>query len=368
MSLVDLLLTAVGRKASDLHVSVGSVPMIRLNGDLCPLDQEEISSSSIQEILDGLLSTPQKEIFRRDRSIDFGYSIDSGERFRINAYYERGFPALAIRWLDNRFRSLTELGLPQQLDSLAKLQHGLVLVTGPTGSGKTTTLSALLHQINANRRCHILTIEDPIEYIHPNQSSLIHQRELHSDVPDFANAVRSAMREDPDVILVGEMRDLETMRASLMAAETGHLVFSTLHTGDAVGALDRMVGAFPGGEQESIRQQLSMVLRSIVAQHLLPIKDGSGRVPIVEILNVNSAVSHLIRTGKSQQLVSAMESGRSIGMQTIDFALADAVSAELVGFETAKRYTRDLKLFEDLIQRALKIGDKDNIEALKDGR
>ena len=353
MNLEVLLSRCISEGASDLHISVGIQPVFRISGDLSEVDHPITTAEEIHSTLSAIITSEQAENLEKNRSLDFGYSLEDGNRFRINAYYERGEPALAIRWLENTFESIEDLGLPSQLKSLAQLQHGLVLVTGPTGSGKTTTLSAILHQINMERPCHILTIEDPVEYVHTNQMSIVHQRELHNDVPDFASAVRAAMREDPDVILVGEMRDLETMRASLMAAETGHLVFSTLHTADAVGVLDRMVGSFPGAEQDSIRAQLSMVLRSVIAQHLLPEKQGRGRHPIVEILNINSAVSHLIRSGKPQQLVSAMESGRAEGMQTIDFALSEAVLLGKVSMETAGRYTRDLNLFQDLIQRGL---------------
>ena len=298
-----------------------------------------------------VVNDAQFTLFQNQRSLDIGYSLSSGDRFRINAYYERGHAALAIRRLDTTFHTLKELGLPASLEDLTHAHHGLVLVTGPTGSGKSTTLAAMLHLINLSRDCHILTIEDPIETIHRKHVSMVHQREIHTDVPDFASAVRAAMREDPDVILVGEMRDLETMRAALMAAETGHLVFSTLHTGDAVGVLERFVGGFPGNEQEAVRQQLSMVLRAVVAQHLVPTADGKGRVPVVEILMGTPAVAHLIRNGKSQQLVSAMESGQAQGMQTLDAALAERVRSRLIDAEQARLMARDPKLFDELLHR-----------------
>lgn len=353
-----LLMECVERGASDLHLAVGRPPALRLQGELHATEHPATTPDEMTQLLDSLLEPGQREEFDERRSLDFGYSLPNGERFRVNAYYQRGDTALAIRWLDSRFRSLAELDLPERLAELARLQHGLVLVTGPTGSGKTTTLSSLLHQINLERRCHILTIEDPIEYIHHDERSFVHQRELHSDVPDFATAVRAAMREDPDVILVGEMRDLETMRASMMAAETGHLVFSTLHTGDAIGVLDRIVGAFPGDEQDSIRQQLSMVLRAVVAQHLVAGKDGRSRFPVLEILTVNSAVAHLIRSGKSQQLLSTIESGRAEGMQTIDFALSEAVLANKVHLRDAERYARNEALLHDLVQRGAQLGER----------
>jgi len=298
-----------------------------------------------------IMSEGQFDVFQDQRSLDIGFALSSGERFRINAYYERGHAALAIRKLDDNFSTLEALGLPASLEKLTHFHHGLVLVSGPTGSGKSTTLGALLHQINLQRACHIITIEDPVEIIHNNHLSMVHQREVHTDVHDFATAVRAAMREDPDVILVGEMRDLETMRAALMAAETGHLVFSTLHTGDVVGMLERLVGGFPGNEQEAVRQQLSIVLRAVLAQHLVPTLDGKGRVPALEILMGTPAVAHLIRNGKSQQLVSAMESGQAQGMQTLDAALAEQVRRGVIAAEKACVMVRDPKLFDELLHR-----------------
>lgn len=346
-----LLAHCVVSGASDLHLSVNCPPTLRLHGKLRPLDEHPMTSEEMILMVKSVVNNAQYALFETQRSLDIAYSLSSGDRFRINAYYERGHTALAIRRLDTTFHTLKDLGLPASLEDLTRLHHGLVLVTGPTGSGKSTTLAAMLHLINLSRDCHILTIEDPIETIHRNYLSMVHQRELHTDVPDFASAVRAAMREDPDVILVGEMRDLETMRAALMAAETGHLVFSTLHTGDAVGVLERFVGGFPGNEQEAVRQQLSMVLRAVVAQHLVPTKDGKGRVPVVEILMGTPAVAHLIRNGKSQQLVSAMESGQAQGMQTLDAALAEVVRRRLVDAEPARRMARDPKLFDELLHR-----------------
>ena len=357
--MIDALLKeCVERNASDLHFSVGEVPVFRIRGDLVKAEGEVVSREEVGQALRIFLSEARMEKFRRDRSIDFGYSIETGERFRGNAYYERGNPALALRYLSQETRSFSALGLPDSLAELARMRNGLVLVTGPTGSGKTTTLNAMLDLINRERRAHVITIEDPIEFLHANQQAIFHQREIHTDVPDFASAVRSAMREDPDVILVGEMRDVETMRASLTAAETGHLVFSTMHTGDAIGVLDRVVGAFPGNEQDATRSQLAMSLRGVVAQHLLPsIPPNEGRVPVVEILRTTSAVAHLIRTGRPQQLVSVLQSSRGDGMQNIEVSLADAVLRGQVDRELARWYARDPQLFEDLTSRRDRSGD-----------
>ena len=348
----QLLIECIEQNASDLHLSVDEVPVFRIRGDLVKTDSAVATREQIDEVLRTLLSKSRMEKFNREQSVDFGYSISSGERFRGNAYYERGNPALALRYLSQKTKSFSALGLPDSLAELARMRNGLVLVTGPTGSGKTTTLNAMLDLINRERPTHVITIEDPIEFLHSNQQAIFHQREVHTDVPDFASAVRSAMREDPDVILVGEMRDVETMRASLTAAETGHLVFSTMHTGDAIGVLDRVVGAFPGNEQDAIRSQLAMSLRGVVAQHLLPsIPPHEGRVPVVEILRSTSAVAHLIRTGRPQQLVSVLQSSRADGMQNIEVSLSDAVLRGRVDREFARWYARDPQLFDELTSR-----------------
>lgn len=342
----ELLQRCIELQASDLHLSVRGLPMVRIHGRLQQLDSAANKIDGVEQMARAIMHPQQTTVFDRDQTLDLAMSLPSGERFRINVFRERGQMAVAVRRLDDRFRSLEELRLPSQLGRLAQLRDGLVLVTGPAGSGKTTTLATLIHQINTQRTCHILTVEDPIEYLHRNEQSLIHQRELYTDVPSFAQAVRASLREDPDVLLVGEMRDVDTMRAAITAAETGHLVFSTLHTGDAVGALERMVGVFPGEEQESVRQQLSMVLRAVVAQRLLPCADAQGRVPAVEILIVTPAVANLIRTGKPQQIYSTIESGSAEGMQTIEHALAQLVAGRTVGVDDARRLARDRQIFE----------------------
>ncbi len=327
----DLLLQqCIEQQGSDLHISVNQPIYLRQHGQLKPLG-ECLSLPQIEAMIQQIVPDNLLQSYQQDKSIDFAYSLNSGQRFRINIYYERQQPALAVRYLDSRFRSLQSLGLPEQLYQLCGLKDGLVLVTGATGSGKTTTLAQLIHKINQDRACHILTIEDPIEYLHQNIQSLVHQRELHLDVPSYPQAIRSALREDPDVILVGEMRDLETMRVAITAAETGHLVFSTLHTGDAVGVIERILGSFPAEEQAMVRQQLSRVLRAVVAQRLLPIKQGEGRVPALEILMINPAVANLIRHHKTQQVYSVMESATTdSGMQTLEQSLADLVKQQVI--------------------------------------
>lgn len=337
-------------RASDLHLSGNQPATFRLQGRLHIPHDKTYSAAFIEELALNLMEDQQRDIFVHEHTLDLALSIPTGERFRVNIYRERGQVAFAIRQLEQTFHTLDDLHLPDQLKNLGDLRDGLVLVTGPTGSGKTTTLATLIHQINCSRSCHILTIEDPIEYIHPNVKCLVHQRQLYTDVPSFAQAVRASLREDPDVILVGEMRDTETMRAAITAAETGHLVFSTLHTGDTVGAIDRMIGVFPADEQDSVRQQLSMVLRAVVAQRLLPDRTGSHRLPAIEILRVTAAVANLIRMGKPQQIYSSIESGTSLGMQTMEQSLAALVSKRLVNAEDAKMYARDPKSFEDRVK------------------
>lgn len=256
---------------------------------------------------------------------------------------------MAVRHLDQSILSFQELGLPNELRELAHLQSGLVLVTGVTGSGKSTTLALLLDEINRQRNCHILTVEDPVEFVHENRMSLVHHREVHTDVPDFADAVRAGLREDPDVIMVGEMRDLETMQTSMIAAETGHLVFSTLHTGTAIGAVERFIGAFSGEEQSVARHRFSMVLRAVVAQQLLIGGEGQRRVPAIEILKINHAAAHLIRTSKTEQLLSLMEAGAGEGMWTLDQYLARLVRSNKLPLDVASKYCQNLEYFGALV-------------------
>ncbi|MAX51102.1 MAG: twitching motility protein [Methylophaga sp.] len=333
--------------ASDMHLSMNTSPVMRIHG----LTEEQtkferLEQFDLQAISEAIMSSEQLHTLHNKRSCDFGYSSEQHERFRINAYFERGNLAFAVRWLDGQFHSLEKLHLPPQIAELVKLKDGLVLVTGATGSGKSTTLASLINEINKDRPCHILTIEDPIEFIHHNQKAVIHQREVGVDVPSFAEAIRNAMREDPDVILLGEMRDLDTMHAAITAAETGHLVFATLHTNDAVGVIDRLIGMFPGDEQNTIRQQLSMCLRAVVTQTLARRSDQEGRIPINEILMVNGAVSHLIREHNPSQIRSIMETGRSLGNQTFEYALAKRVHERAISHDFASRLTSRKDQFE----------------------
>jgi twitching motility protein PilT len=347
-----LLQACVAEDATDLHLAAGAAARLRVQGRLEPRDEfGGFSEAEIEAAARSLLTERQWQKLQDDLALDMALTGPDGTRFRVNAYYERSGLALAIRRLEDVFRELDEWGLPASLGSLTELVDGLVLVTGPTGSGKTTTLATLLHMINRQRPCHILTIEDPIEYLHRNLQAIVHQREIHTSVPDFASAVRSALRQDPDVLLVGEMRDLDTMRTAITAAETGHLVFSTLHTGDAVGSIERMIGVFPADEQRSIRQQLSLVLREVVTQRLLPRAEGHGMVPAVEVLKVNTAVSNLIRTGRSEQIHSVMEASTGDGMCTYEQALARLVGDGLIEEDVARRAARSVGNLEAWLGR-----------------
>jgi twitching motility protein PilT len=344
----QLLATCVAMGASDLHISCDDQAVFRHNGLLCRDAADPLTTRTVEAMVQALMTDFQRQEFETKLTVDLGYSSPDNERFRVNCYREMGRPAIVARHLDQQMLSLDQLYLPEQLHKLASLKSGLVLVTGATGSGKSTTLAALLNEINQSRECHILTIEDPVEFVHQSQKGLVHHRELYTDVPSFAAAVRAAMREDPDVIMVGEMRDLETMRAAITAAETGHLVFSTLHTGEAVGAVERLVGSFPGEEQEVARHRVAMSLRGVVAQHLVPRRDGKGRVPAVETLTVTRAVSHLIENAKTRQIYSAMESGAQDGMQTLDQALAELVRKGMISRETALAACHDAQSLERL--------------------
>ena len=336
----SLLQKCTQRLASDLHLSINCPPAYRINGALRADDQAEpLTDSDITALVEALLTEEQQEMLALNRSLDTGYTAPGSVRFRINFYYERGGLAMAARWLEGKFLTFEQLRLPAQLAQISDMRDGLVLVTGATGSGKSTTLATIINQINEQRPSHILTIEDPIEFIHFNKKSVIHQREVGRDVPSFSSAIRAAMREDPDVILLGEMRDTDTMKAALMAAETGHLVFSTLHTNDAVGVIDRVIGAFPGEEQDGVRQQLSTVLRSVITQTLVKVDNGKGRIPVNEILFVDNAVSHLIRKHRPEQIRSVLETARAAGNQSFELALAKRIQERLITKEQAYRLT-----------------------------
>ncbi len=346
--MAGLFKETIRRKASDLHLTANMPPVFRIKGELQPMNCEPYAPADIEVLVNQMLTARHGQVLKEKRSVDFAVSASEG-RFRIAVYYQRGSMSVAARLLHAGIPTFASLGLPETIASLARLRDGLILVTGVTGSGKSTTLATVLDDISATSRRNIITIEDPIEYVYQNNLSVIHQRELHSDVPTFADALRDALRADPDVLLVGEMRDLETMRTALMAAETGHLVFSTLHSRDCVSTINRLVGAFPAGEQAQIRQQLSSTLKAVVSQRLLPNAAGTGRIPAVEIMVSTPGISNLIRQGKDDMIYSSIETGLQMGMQTMEQCLIRLITEGRIGLETGISAARN----ENLLRQRL---------------
>jgi twitching motility protein PilT len=340
LHLDDLLTEAVNRGASDLHLTERLPPIVRVNGRLHRLPYEPLTTQEIQRLIYDVLTDQQIQWFEKVRELDFSYGIRGVARFRFNVYRQRGAIGAAMRAIPTRIPGLEELRLPALLRDLTRRPSGLVLVTGATGAGKSTTLASMIDIINNERDCHVLTIEDPIEYIHSHRRAMINQRELGQDTNSFENALRSVLREDPDVILIGELRDLETISAAITMAETGHLVFATLHTRNAPQTIDRLVDVFPPHQQDQIKVQLANALEAVIAQQLLP-KVGGGRVPCVEIMLANSAVRNLIREGRTEQLASCIETGAGIGMQSMDRALVNLVRVGFITVETARAASLD---------------------------
>jgi twitching motility protein PilT len=319
----EVLLQVVARRASDLHITAGSPPMVRVRGRLTALeDYPSLSPADTREIVYSILSNAQRQRLETDWQLDFAYQIPGTARFRVNAYFQRMSLGAAFRLIPFEIAPLETLGLPPAVAEFANRPRGLVLVTGPTGSGKSTTLASLLDVINQQREEHIMTIEDPIEFLHRHKRCIVNQRELGSDATSFADALKAALRQDPDVILVGEMRDLETISTAITAAETGHLVFATLHTQDTPQTIDRIVDVFPPSQQGQVRSQLAISLQGILTQMLLPTADGAGRVVAAEVLVPTPAVRNLVREGKTHQIYSVLQTGGAYGMQTMDAALA----------------------------------------------
>jgi twitching motility protein PilT len=333
-SIDHLLEQMVARKASDLHITVGTPPAIRVNGEVVRLDEyAALDAEQTQQLLYRVLSSEQQKQLEIKRQIDFAHSVPGVARFRVNVYFQRESLGGAFRVIPEEIKTLEELGLPASLHALAELPRGLVLVTGPTGSGKSTTLASVIDEVNRTRAEHILTIEDPIEFVHRHKRCIVNQREIGVDAVSFAEGLRAALRQDPDVILVGEMRDLETISTALTAAETGHLVFGTLHTQSAPSTIDRIIDVFPAEQQEQIRIQIASSLQGVVTQALLPTADGAGRVPALEVLLPDDAVRNLIRQGKVEQIYSVMQTNTSRGMQTMEQSLADLITRGVVELE-----------------------------------
>jgi twitching motility protein PilT len=323
----DILLEVISAGASDLHLTVGAPPMVRERGKLRPLDYPSLSSQDTREIVYSILNNDQRKKLENEWQIDLSYSVPGRARFRVNAYFQRASIGAVMRTIPQDIPNFESLGLPEILKDFTNKPRGFVLVTGPTGSGKSTTLASMIDMINEERHEHIMTVEDPIEFLHRHKNCVVNQRELGSDATSFSAALKSALRQDPDVILVGEMRDLETMSTAITAAETGHLVFATLHTQDTAQTIDRIVDSFPPAQQHQVRTQLSIALQGVVTQQLIPTSDGRSRVCACEVMVPTPAVRNLIREGKTHQLYSALQTGGSFGMQTMDAALADLVRA-----------------------------------------
>jgi twitching motility protein PilT len=332
----EVLLTVMERQASDLHLTAGSPPMIRHHGRLHALDYPRLTPQTTREVIYSILTNDQRQKLETDWQIDLAYSIPGRARFRVNAFFQRAALSAAFRLIPHEIPTLGRLDLPPVIAEFTKKPRGFVLVTGPTGTGKSTTLAAMLDLINDVRHEHILTIEDPIEFLHKHKRCIVNQRELGADAPSFGLGLKAALRQDPDVILVGEMRDLETIATALTAAETGHLVFATLHTQDTAQTVDRIVDVFPPEQQQQVRVQLSVALQGIVTQQLLPKADGQGRICACEILVPTPAVRNLIREGKTHQIYSALQTGGQFGMQTMDAALAQLVREHKITRELAE--------------------------------
>ncbi|HEZ2731739.1 TPA: type IV pilus twitching motility protein PilT [Neisseria meningitidis] len=337
MQITDLLAFGAKNKASDLHLSSGISPMIRVHGDMRRINLPEMSAEEVGNMVTSVMNDHQRKIYQQNLEVDFSFELPNVARFRVNAFNIGRGPAAVFRTIPSTVLSLEELKAPSIFQKIAESPRGMVLVTGPTGSGKSTTLAAMINYINETQPAHILTIEDPIEFVHQSKKSLINQRELHQHTLSFANALSSALREDPDVILVGEMRDPETIGLALTAAETGHLVFGTLHTTSAAKTVDRIVDVFPAGEKEMVRSMLSESLTAVISQNLLKTHDGNGRVASHEILIANPAVRNLIRENKITQINSVLQTGQASGMQTMDQSLQSLVRQGLIAPEVARR-------------------------------
>src|SRR5947208_1907065 len=354
MTLPELLKKTVELQGSDLHITISTPPQVRVHGHLQRLEGADLTPSDTKSLTYSVLTDAQKKRFEEALELDFSFGIKGLARFRCNMFNQRGAVGAVYRLIPEKIRSFNELGLPAVLANLAERPRGLVLVTGPTGSGKSTTLAAMIDKINQERKDHILTIEDPIEYIHPHKGCLVNQREVHSDTQSFSMALRAALREDPDIVLIGELRDLETVEAALRIAETGHLTFGTLHTNSAAQTINRIIDVFPANQQSQIRTQLSLVLEGIVCQALLPRADGKGRVCSLEIMVPTPAIRALIRDDKIHQIYGAMQAGQeTLGMQTANQSLPTLHQKRLISLDTAITASSNKDELQDMINRGV---------------
>ena len=352
VSVNELLLQLLERDGSDLHLAAGSKPLIRIDGELVALDEyEKLRPAELRAMVYALLTEKQREKFEEELELDCSHPLPGHARFRVNVLFQRESVGAVFRAIPEKALPLEDLGLPEVIGSLAELTRGLVLVTGPTGSGKSTTLASLVDMINMTRSCHILTIEDPIEFVHNHKKALVNQREVGQDTWGFGQALKHALRQDPDVLLVGEMRDLETISTALTAAETGHLVFATLHTQDAPQSIDRMVDVFPAEQQAQVRVQLASTIQAIVTQQLVPVRAGKGRTAAIEIMMATPGIRNLIREGKGYQITSAMQAGGRYGMQTMDQSLAHLVKKNIITLEAAEERCANIEDLRRLLGR-----------------
>ncbi|MBP6962134.1 type IV pilus twitching motility protein PilT [Candidatus Saccharibacteria bacterium] len=345
-----LLEEVVKKKASDLHLQVSLPPMLRVDGALTPISGSDVlTEEAVESLIFAILDDDQKQILLKDKEFDFSFAFGDLGRFRVNAFHERGNLAAALRLIPNEILTTEQLGLPEVVNKFAEFPRGLVLVTGPTGSGKSTTLAALVDKINTEKAAHIITIEDPVEFTHKSKKSVLVQREVHYDTFSFSAALRSSLRQDPDVVLIGEMRDLETIASAITIAETGHLVFATLHTNSAAQSIDRMIDVFPPHQQPQIRSQLSNILMAICSQRLIP-SIGGGRVVAAEVLIATPAVRNIIREGKTHQLDAVIQTGSEYGMQTMDKTLVGMIHAGSISYDEARNYAVDIEELDRLMR------------------
>lgn len=345
-----LLEEVIRKKASDLHLQVGLPPMLRVDGSLAPVPSTDVlNEATVERLIFSILDQDQQQILLKDKEFDFSFAFGDLGRFRVNAFHERGNLASALRLIPNEIKSIQELGMPPVVTGFSEYPRGLVLVTGPTGSGKSTTLASIVDKINSEKSHHIITIEDPIEFTHKSKRSVVVQREVHYDTYSFSAALRSSLRQDPDVVLIGEMRDLETISAAITIAETGHLVFATLHTNSAAQSIDRMIDVFPPHQQPQIRAQLANILMAICSQRLVP-SIGGGRSVAAEILVATPAVRNIIREGKTHQLDAVIQTGGDQGMQSMDKTLAGLVQAGQVTYEEARNFAVDITEFDRMMR------------------
>lgn len=347
----NLLRLTAQQGASDLHITVARYPTLRIDGKLVPITQEEaVTPQSAQEMCDAILSEDKRRLLTEEGQLDFSYNFEDKVRFRVNAFFQQGFMSLAFRLVSSKIKSLEELNMPPLFYDFTDVPQGLVLFVGPTGHGKSTTLAALIDHINKNKEEHIITIEDPIEYVYEQDRCVIEQREIYQDSKNFKSALKAIFREDADVVLIGELRDLDTISTALTAAETGHLIFATLHTNDSPQTVDRLVDVFPPNQQNQIRFQLANVLLAVVSQRLLP-KIGGGRIPAIEVMIKNHAIENLIRENRPYQINNVIETSFEEGMITMDRSLTDLVKQGLVDLDVAKPYAKDAANFRDLMKR-----------------